>query len=79
MNSARIEISINEYNALKDRIKALEEDCVKKDKTIEKLSNDVGKYENVIEYVFDDITSLERIFQWKQVVRAVNEALGKEY
>lgn len=78
MNSARIEISIDEYNALKDRIKALEEEIVKKDKKIETLDYNLGKYEDVVEYVFEDVTPMERIFQWKYIVRAVNESLGKE-
>lgn len=77
MSDARIEISINEYNALKDRIKALEEDVVKKDKEIETLEYNIGKYEDIVEYVFDEVTTMERIFQWKYIVRAVNEALGK--
>lgn len=77
MSSARIEISIDEYNALKDRIKVLEEDVVKKDKEIETLEYNIGKYEDIVEYVFDEVTTMERIFQWKYIVRAVNEALGK--
>jgi len=77
MSNARIEISISEYNALKDRIKALEEDVVKKDKEIETLEYNIGKYEDIVEYVFDEVTTMERIFQWKYIVRAVNEALGK--
>ena len=36
--SARIEISIDEYNAFKNRIKELEEYNVKKDKLIEELN-----------------------------------------
>lgn len=74
---ARIEISVDEYNALKERIKELEEVSVKKDKEIEKLQYDNGKYEDIFKYVFEEVTSLERIFQWKYVVKAVNESLGK--
>ena len=74
---ARIEISVDEYNALKERIKELEEVSVKKDKEIEKLQYDNGKYEDIFKYVFEDITPLERIFQWKYVIKAVNESLGK--
>lgn len=74
---ARIEISVDEYNALKERIKELEEVSVKKDKEIEKLQYDNGKYEDIFKYVFEEVTSLERIFQWKYVVKAVNESLCK--
>ena len=74
---ARIEISIEEYNSLKKRIKELEEKCVEKDKDIETLQFNNGRYEDIFEYLFDEITPLERIFQWKHIVKAVNESLGK--
>lgn len=75
---ARIEISVDEYNALKERIKQLEEEVVEKDKKIEVLEYNAEKYEDIFEYVFEDITSFERIFQWKHILRAVDEALGKD-
>lgn len=74
---ARIEISVTEYNALKERIKALEEENVKKDKDIETLQFNNERYKDTFEYVFEDITTMERIFQWKHVKKAVNESLGK--
>ena len=74
---ARIEIPIEEYNALKERIKELEESNVQKDKKIEELSYKNVAYEEALSYIIEDITPLERIFQWKSVVKAVNESLGK--
>lgn len=74
---ARIEISIDEYNGLKERINRLENESVEKDKTIELLKYNNGQYKDIIEYVFDDITPMERIFQWKHIKRAVNETLVK--
>jgi predicted nuclease with TOPRIM domain len=74
---ARIEISVAEYNSLKNRIKELEESCVKKDKELEILEYNVEKYKDIYKYIFEEITYLERIFQWKHIVRAVNESLGK--
>lgn len=74
---ARIEISVDEYNAFKERIKALEEQNVEKDKLIDLLSQKNEKYKDIFEYVFEDITPMERIFQWKYVKRAVNETLEK--
>ena len=64
-------------NSLKNRIKELEESCVKKDKELEILEYNVEKYKDIYKYIFEEITSLERIFQWKHIVRAVNESLGK--
>lgn len=72
---ARIEISVDEYNAFKERIKALEEQNVEKDKLIDLLSQKNEKYKDIFEYVFEDITPMERIFQWKYVKKAVNETL----
>lgn len=74
---ARIEISVDEYNAFKERIKALEEQNVEKDKLIDLLSQKNEKYKDIFEYVFEDITPMERIFQWKYVKKAVNETLEK--
>lgn len=74
---ARIQISVEEYNSLKEKIEKLEKENVEKDKDIEVLVHNIGKYEDIIEYVFNEITPIERIFQWKYVVKAVNDALGK--
>lgn len=74
---ARIEISVEEYNSLKEKIEKLEKENVEKDKDIEVLVYNIGKYEDIIKYVFDEITPIERIFQWKHIVKAVNDALGK--
>lgn len=74
---ARIEISVDEYNAFKERIKALEEQNVEKDNLIDLLSQKNEKYKDIFEYVFEDITPMERIFQWKYVKKAVNETLEK--
>lgn len=75
--SARIEISIDEYNAFKNRIKELEESNVKKDKLIEELSIKNESLNDALKYIIEDTTHLERVFQWKAIVKAVNESLGK--
>ena len=46
-----------------------------KDKLIDLLSQKNEKYKDIFEYVFEDITPMERIFQWKYVKKAVNETL----
>ena len=75
---ARIEISIDEYNAFKERIKYLEENNVKKDKEIEFLNLKNETYKEALTYIIEGTTSLERIFQWKSIVEAVNESLSNE-
>ena len=32
---------------------------------------------SALKYIIEDTTHLERVFQWKAIVKAVNESLGK--
>lgn len=75
--NATITISVKEYDAFKARIKELEEACVQKDKDIEVLIYNNGKYQDIVEYLIEDITPMERIFQWKAIVRAVNDSISE--
>ena len=34
-------------------------------------------YDDALKYIIEDTTHLERVFQWKAIVKAVNESLGK--
>lgn len=66
---ARIEISMEEYNALRDKIKALEDTNgqLAKDNAI--LKEKVGRMNDTLE----DITSsslFERLFSWRKVINA---------
>lgn len=60
----RIEISLNEYNSLKDKIKSLEEDLVKSNDKIEILKNE----NNILEEKILNLKTsslFERFFKWK--------------
>lgn len=73
---ARIEINLDEYNSLKEKILNLEGELVKLSKENEKLSLQNEKYKDVCNYVFSEITSMERIFQWKSILKVVNAELN---
>ena len=63
MSSGRIEIPMDEYRGMKDRIEELEKTLVSKDKEIENLKDKCL----TVEIQLEDITSLslsERIFNW---------------
>ena len=67
---ARIEISLEEYNALKNKVKNLEEQIV-----ID--SKEIKKYKSDLEDLFFAIEDLEneglfdRIFKWKNIINSL--------
>lgn len=69
---ARIEISVEEYNGLKDRIKILENEIAISDKKIEELETNYEKVKDELDYVINGTTWLERTLQWKQIIKALN-------
>ena len=70
MSSGRIEIPMDEYRGMKDRIEELEKTLVSKDKEIESIKE---KYLTV-ETQLEDIASLslsERIFNWGSNIKKI--------
>ena len=70
MSSGRIEIPMDEYRGMKDRIEELEKTLVSKDKEIESLKDKCLTVETQLE----DITSLslsERIFNWGSNIKKI--------
>lgn len=67
---ARIEISLEEYNALKAKIKSLEEQTVSD-------SKEIKRYKDNFETLFFAIEDLEgeglfnRVFKWKDVIESI--------
>jgi hypothetical protein len=67
---ARIEISLEEYNALKNKVKNLEEQIV-----ID--SKEIKKYKDNFETLFFAIEDLEgeglfdRVFKWKNIINSL--------
>lgn len=68
---ARIEISVEEYDGLKSRINALENEIAISDKKIEELETKYNNTKDALEYVVNGTTWLERTLQWKQIVKAL--------
>lgn len=68
---ARIEISVEEYDGLKSRINALENEIAISDKKIEELETKYNETKDALEYVVNGTTWLERTLQWKQIVKAL--------
>lgn len=68
---ARIEISVEEYDGLKSRINALENEIAISDKKIEELETKYNDTKDDLEYVVNGTTWLERTLQWKQIVKAL--------
>lgn len=68
---ARIEISVEEYDGLKSRINALENEIAISDKKIEALETKYNDTKDALDYVVNGTTWLERTLQWKQIVKAL--------
>ena len=69
---SRIEIPMDEYKGMKERIEELEKTLVSKDKEIEEKKNKCLELENKL----DDISSLsllERVFNWKSIIKPILE------
>lgn len=67
---SRIEIPMDEYNGMKERIEELEKTIVSKDKEIQNNKEKCLELENKI----DDIVSLsvtERLFNWKTAIKTI--------
>jgi hypothetical protein len=70
MSSGRIEIPMDEYKGMKEKIESLEKTLASKDKEIEVLKNSNLVSQNALE----DIASLslfERVFNWKSNVKNI--------
>ena len=65
---ARIEINLDEYNALKERITDLEKNISEQDKIIEEKSSYINELEETMEFVLHGTTWLDRIFNWKTII-----------
>lgn len=70
MSNGRIEIPMDEFKAMKEKIDSLEKALVSKDKEIEVLKNNYLVSQNTLE----DITTLslfERVFNWKSNIKNI--------
>ena len=67
---SRIEIPMNEYNGMKERIESLERAVVEKDKKIDNLKNDNLKLQTTLEDV-SEMALIDRIFKWKSTFNMI--------
>ena len=67
---ARIEIPMEEYNGMKERIESLERAVVEKDKKIDNLKNDNLKLQTTLEDV-SEMALIDRIFKWKTTFNTI--------
>lgn len=70
MSNGRIEIPMDEYRGMKERIEELEKTLASKDKEIEILKDKCL----TVETQLDDIASLslvERVFNWSSNIKAI--------
>lgn len=74
---ARIEISLEEYNELKNTIQKLETEIVDKDKIIEELKTMGDELYAELDDIVIGSTLFERIFQWTILTESAKEILEK--
>ena len=75
---SRIEISIAEYDELKDKIKELENVIAEKNKTINYLSEMTYEAKESLKLLINRTTWAERVFQWKKLIEMINPDLYKD-
>lgn len=75
---ARIEISLDEYNSLKQKINELEASIVDKNKKIEELDELSFEAQEALKMLINNTTWVERVFQWKKLVEVINPKLYSE-
>lgn len=75
---ARIEISIEEYNDFKSKIKELEDVIAAKNKIIDTLEEITYESQESLKMLINRTTWMERTFQWKKLINVINPDLYKE-
>ena len=75
---ARIEISLTEYNGLRDKAKELEQVIAEKNKRIDELEEIAYESQESLKMLINRTTWAERVFQWKKLVDVINPDLYKE-
>ena len=76
MEEAKIQITVKEYEGLKEKIQSLEKVLVKQSNTIDELNAKLEPYEDSIEFLINEMTLFERVFLWKRVKEAVKDDLN---
>ena len=74
---ARIEISLEEYNGLKDTISKLEQDNLENEKTIQEMNDVLTEMYDELYDLVNETGFLNRVFQWKKTTQDAQEILKK--
>lgn len=70
MSNGRIEIPMDEFKAMREKIDSLEKALVSKDKEIEVLKNSYLVSQNNLEDIAG-LSLFERVFNWKSNIRNI--------
>lgn len=70
MSNGRIEIPMDEFKGMKEKIESLEKALVSKDKEIEVLKNSYLVSQNNLEDIAE-LSLFERVFNWKSNIRNI--------
>lgn len=76
MSSGRIEISIEEYIVLKNKIKTLESSLIDVSKDASKYKEKSNNLESLMKDV-ESLTLIERVLHWKQYKEQIIETIGE--
>lgn len=74
---ARIEISLNEYETLKENIKKLEETNVQLEKAINEISNSNKELFDELQEIVNATAFVDRVFKWKKTIQNAKKILKK--
>lgn len=74
---ARIEISLNEYETLKENIKKLEETNVQLEKAINEISNNNKELFDELQEIVNATAFVDRVFKWKKIIQNAKKLLKK--
>ena len=73
---ARIEINLNEYNGLKQRIKTLENSLTDLTKELDSLNQKMNEMDDLMEDLENE-TLTNRLFHWKKILKPIKEILKR--
>jgi hypothetical protein len=74
---ARIEISLEEYNELKETIKKLENDVGKQLTANQELKSLLSNFYEELDNIVNNTAFFDRVFKWKETIHNAEEILKK--
>ena len=74
---ARIEISIEEYNAYNDKIKKLESELAELNNKLNNANNTISDLKEGMLYIAEDVTFFDRLFKWKIISQTILKEIKK--